>query len=910
MAQHTLNRFPKGGMGRSLLLSGGILLLPLLLLFSQNLWEKKREIESLQQQLHLLEWVTPLYGALDQTSKYRGLRETSYYYPGHYDFAEEHLGTVEQQFEATLEQLHEMHKTLPANLSITTEVNLALHRIEELWLIQQGEQFSFIGMNDLIYHINNLIVRLLPERIGHQRILLQDIPELREVMAQLRGAGSGFLARASATTEEQVLRQNEESDPLLQRIERTMWDSENQFVRLRRSLEDEKSNLNEQTLAILIELVGEIQEVRDLVEWELIDSAIISLSPDLFFEEASEPIYLLHLLAMEIRTNIQQALQSKIDEKVLEGSWLVLLVTLALILSITVSFHNTWKLVKGVRRAVNQLQLIGSGDFEKHFTITNGQGEIRTLLESIQQAQQQLKSSYAQVESERLFSEGLTSSMEDGVYALDHTGRLVFMNRAAEQLLGWESRELLGKDFHDIIHAEQPDGNHISREECPTFKSITEGKSYFTDSGWFKKRSGAFIPIELSVAPLTTHHETNGSVAVFRDISERLELDRKLHTALENAQQASLIKDEFLASMSHELRTPLTAIIGNCEFLIEHEHEQKNRELIESIESAGRRQLALVNDILDLSKIESGKFTIEENPYNPNGLIQDLRQMFALRIHDAGLRFQIRQEQPFTHQLIGDIQRSGQILINLIGNAIKFTEQGSITLTIWNNDQQLYFSVADSGIGMPPEVQERLFKRFEQADSSISRRFGGSGLGLYISYHLARLMGGVIEVESKEGEGSTFTLQLPYRAGEPLTIESKPGGRSRKRTTETRLQGTVLIAEDTPELQLLERRILESMGLSVTTANNGTEAVSLAQNNHFDLILMDMQMPEMDGIEATRQIRAFNNEIPIIALTANVLQKHREVFAEAGGNGFIGKPIDRQELSETLIRFLENGSIR
>ena len=380
-------------MGRSLLLSGGILLLPLLLLFSQNLWEKKQEIESLRQQLQMLEWVAPLYGALDQSTQYRGLREISTYYPGYYDFAEEHLETLEQQFDTTLEQLWEMHTALPKQLSITTEIDLALHRIKELWLVQQGPQFSFVGMNDLINHINSLIVRLLPERVGHQRILLQDIPELREVMAQLRGTGSGFLSRAAASTEGEILRQDMESDPLLQRIERTLWDSESQFVRLRRSLEDEQGNLNERILSILIELVGEIQEMRDLVEWELVDAAIISLSPDLFFEEASEPIYLLHLLAMDIRTNTQQDLQREIDQKVIEGSWLVLLVLLSLTLAITVSFHNTRKLVKGVRRAVTQLQRIGSGDFEQHFTITNDQGEIRTLLESIQDTQQQLKNS-------------------------------------------------------------------------------------------------------------------------------------------------------------------------------------------------------------------------------------------------------------------------------------------------------------------------------------------------------------------------------------------------------------------------------------------------------------------------------------------------------------------------------------
>ncbi|MBT3967935.1 MAG: response regulator [Gammaproteobacteria bacterium] len=896
-----LNRLPKGGMGRSLLLSGGILLLPLLMLFSQTLWERKSEIDTLQQQQQILGWISPLYSALDQATQYRGLREISIHYPGHYDFAEEHLTTLEQQLDTQLEQLKNLQEKLPTSLASTQEIERSLHRIEALWLQQQGDEFSFIEMGNLVKHINHTIAQLLPERSGHQHILLQDIPSLREVMAQLRGAGSGYIARA-ASDNHNVVREDEE-DLLLQRIERTLWDSENQFIRLRLSLEDEGDNLNERTLSILGELVNQIQGVRDLVKWELVDAAIISLSPEGFFEDASEPIYLLHLLATDLHQLIQQELKETINQKITESIFLVIVLLLALILSILLAFLQLRRVVLGLHTAAHQLQAIGAGNFEEQIDIAHNQGEVTALLESIQETQTRLKESYTQLESARRFSESLTSSMEDGVYALDQDGMLIFINRAAETLLGYHHTALLGKNFHDIIHARHPDGTVISAADCPTHKSIAQGKSYYTDQDWFKHHDGHFLPVELSATPLTTDNSTSGSVAVFRDISKRIEMEQQLRTALEDAQQASISKDEFLASMSHELRTPLTSIIGNCELLAEQEHDDRNSALVQSIESAGRRQLALVNDILDLSKIESGKFTIEETPYDPNILLQDLQQMFALRMQDSGLHFAIKQQRPFTHLLVGDIQRSGQILINLIGNAVKFTEQGSITLSSWVSEQQLYFSVKDSGIGMPPEVVDRLFKRFEQADSSISRRFGGSGLGLYISFHLAQLMGGTVTVESEEGQGSTFTLRLPYRPGKPLNSpQQKPS--TQKRTTKIQLQGTVLVAEDTPELQLLERRILESMGLTVTTANNGIEAVAREAEQPFDLILMDMQMPEMDGIEATQQIRARNSEIPIIALTANVLQKHRDAFDAVGGSGFIGKPIDRQELQQTLTRFI------
>jgi len=247
--------------------------------------------------------------------------------------------------------------------------------------------------------------------------------------------------------------------------------------------------------------------------------------------------------------------------------------------------------------------------------------------------------------------------------------------------------------------------------------------------------------------------------------------------------------------------------------------------------------------------------------------------------------------------------RIAQILINLIGNAIKFTEEGQVTLTTWVDGEHLNFLVKDSGIGMPQETLDQLFQYFQQADQSISRRFGGSGLGLYISQNLSEMMGGYIDVSSQKGGGASFTLVLPYR---PTTISVQQYG---KRTTDNSvmdkaLRGEVLIAEDIRELQLLERRMLEKLGVTVTVANNGKEAVDLVHENQFDLILMDMQMPVMDGLDATRLLRKQGISTPIIALTANVMQKHRDAFNEAGCDGFLSKPIDKQEMGRVLERHL------
>ncbi len=395
-----------------------------------------------------------------------------------------------------------------------------------------------------------------------------------------------------------------------------------------------------------------------------------------------------------------------------------------------------------------------------------------------------------------------------------------------------------------------------------------------------------------------------------KELAAKRELEHAVAERTHELVKANQVKDEFLATMSHELRTPLTSIIGNSEYLLEGgqceatQEQSESCEILRSITSAGKLQLALVNDILDMSKIESGKFTIEPYPYNLTLLLGDLERMFESRIQDEGLTFKIEQKNREACLLMGDGQRIGQILINLISNALKFTEKGEVSLTTHTESEKIYFTVEDSGIGMSPEVVEKLFTRFEQADGSISRRFGGSGLGLYISMNLAELMEGSIEVSSREGEGSIFQLVLPYNCSD-LPERREQAVEKRESVLDRQLSGHVLIAEDTPLLQQLERRTLEKMGLEVTVANNGKEAVELTEQYCFDAILMDMQMPEMDGIEATRILRERGITTPIIALTANVMDQHRNEFIEAGCDAFFGKPIDKDELKSQLAEYLQ-----
>ncbi len=383
-------------------------------------------------------------------------------------------------------------------------------------------------------------------------------------------------------------------------------------------------------------------------------------------------------------------------------------------------------------------------------------------------------------------------------------------------------------------------------------------------------------------------------------------INRRLLKKMKQAKAADRAKSDFLASMSHELRTPLTTIIGQSEFLMEQLHDSEHRKMLRVIEAAGENQLALVNDILDMSKIESGNFTIESHPYDLSHIMEELELMFSNQMEKAGLRFEVKQRLQPEFMLLGDHQRIKQIAVNLLSNALKFTEKGHVLLTTWSSGSMLHFSVEDSGIGINDELKGRLFQRFQQGDSSISRSFGGTGLGLCISKRLAQMMGGTIEAESESGRGSTFRVDLPLELSNVPVIEGEHRQDLRRSIVINRFKGRVLVVEDTPELQMLITKMLEVMGIESEVAANGVEALECATQRSFDLILMDMQMPVMDGVEATSRLRAAGNQTPVIALTANVMEKHRKAFEEVGANGFLTKPIQPSQFRLMLSEYLKS----
>ena len=393
--------------------------------------------------------------------------------------------------------------------------------------------------------------------------------------------------------------------------------------------------------------------------------------------------------------------------------------------------------------------------------------------------------------------------------------------------------------------------------------------------------------------------------------------NQTIQEQMSRAQVASAAKSQFLANMSHEIRTPLTAILGFAENL--REATLPTAELsaaVETILRNGAHLLHLINDILDLSKIEAGKFELDSRLFSPLAVVADVCSALQDRATEKGLALTLRSELPSPADMTGDPVRFRQIVMNLLGNAIKFTESGAIQVQLSCDLHGLRCRVIDTGIGMTPEQLGRLFQPFTQADGTMARRFGGTGLGLSISRHLAKLMGGDISVQSEPGRGSEFELSVAMPSQSlalPVAAAAATLHRDAGIAMFPLLSGRVLLAEDGPDNQVLIAGLLRKWGLIVTVASNGQEAVQLAQASQtagqpFDTILMDMQMPILDGYAATRHLRSAGWDGPIIALTANAMSGDRQLCLNCGCSGFATKPIERPNLHALLAEYLPHAA--
>jgi two-component system sensor histidine kinase/response regulator len=534
--------------------------------------------------------------------------------------------------------------------------------------------------------------------------------------------------------------------------------------------------------------------------------------------------------------------------------------------------------------------------------------ELERMNRDMQQQTAELESSYRT-------KNAIVETALDAVISMDQQGRITGWNSQAEAIFGWPAAEVLGNSVASTIIPSQFRDAH------------EQGLTRFLETGESRvlnkrievmglHRDGHEFPVELAIAPIKSSDSVS-FCAFVRDITVPQQAAEALRSAKEAAEAASYAKSAFLANMSHEIRTPLNAILGFTDVLKNQtQANAEQRDHLQTIHTSGRHLLTLINDVLDLSKIESGQMQIEVARCSPNEIIAATVSILRVPAQERGLTLEYHWKSQIPESIGTDPVRLRQILMNLIGNAVKFTEVGGIEVVArvqTDATPTLTIDVIDTGVGIDPKAGEHIFDPFVQADSSITRRFGGTGLGLSISRRLARLLGGDLTVNSKLGQGSIFTLTIPVGCldGVPHSkslaadVLAAPSNHADRPAPLKLPPCRILLVEDGVTNRKLFKLILERAGATVHCADNGQLGVHAARAKRFDLILMDMQMPVMDGYSATSELRRLGFTLPIIALTAHAMASDEQKCREAGCSGYLTKPINPESLLVAVASALD-----
>ncbi len=529
-----------------------------------------------------------------------------------------------------------------------------------------------------------------------------------------------------------------------------------------------------------------------------------------------------------------------------------------------------------------------------------GPREIESLVEALNETSLWLytKDMSATAAQQRL--EAVFGNISDALFTLNADGMIESVNAAATPLFGYPAHVIVGMGMARLFPDwHEPEG----AAACDKVSGETHAQ----------RQDGSRFPCDVILSRFTLHGQPYRLLAA-RDIAARKQQEEALRQAKEAAEAASRMKSEFLANMSHEIRTPMNGVIGMTELALETELSPEQREYLELVRSSAEHLLAIINDILDFSKIEAGKLDIATTEISLAPYLGEVLRSLEERARQRGLGLFLDLAPGLPTLIQADPVRLRQVLVNLLGNAIKFTETGSVRLEVAGEDREdgrcIRLAVVDTGIGIPLEKQATIFEAFTQADGSITRRYGGTGLGLTISSKLVRLMGGELALESTPGKGTRFHFTLPLLEPPPVPEAAAWSGSPTPETVEADQEAPVpvalrvLLAEDNPVNRKLAVTLLEKLGHGVRVAENGREALALWAEGPYDLILMDIMMPDMDGLTAIRHIRQTERGggVPIIALTAHAMQGDRERFLAGGADAYVAKPINFAELKLTIDR--------
>ncbi|MEI6226918.1 MAG: ATP-binding protein, partial [Deltaproteobacteria bacterium] len=499
----------------------------------------------------------------------------------------------------------------------------------------------------------------------------------------------------------------------------------------------------------------------------------------------------------------------------------------------------------------------------------------------------------------------IVTSMAEGVVLQDAGGKIWLCNTSAERILGLSFDQMAGRTSVDprwvSVHE---DGSPFPGADHPSMVTLRTGEPLSNVIMGLNQPDGAKRWISISSEPLRIGPDAPPHLVVttFMDVTEQRRTAEALATGMLAADQASRAKSEFLSSMSHEIRTPLNGVLGMQQLLLRTPLTPEQREYVSTANDSAQTLMHLISDILDLSKIEAGQFQLQVERFSLADAVQRIARPAALLAEKKGLQFSTEIVGGTPDLLVGDSWRIGQVLNNLVSNAVKFTEAGQVSLRVEGRNiepgrAEITFEVRDTGIGISRDAISRLFRPFSQADGTITRRFGGTGLGLAISRQLAEMMGGSVGVESVPGEGSTFrmTVRLPVPEAPAADVTAPEGPDASPPTGAVRGRPRrVLLAEDNPVNRLLASRLLQHAGHSVTVAGDGREALRLLAQESFDLVLMDVQMPEMDGLEALRRLRFrekhSGGHVHVVAVTAQAMSGDKEQCLAAGADAYLSKP--------------------